>query len=84
MYGQNGMPDYVGCLNSVFLGVEVKAGKNKATKLQRKILDQINTAGGVGMVVSETELDLLSQTLELIAQGEINAARDHWIQTGKR
>ena len=59
-YGAHGIPDFVGCLNGAFFGIETKApGKRHAvTKLQNAQGVLIKRAGGMWMVVSDEE-DLL-------------------------
>jgi Holliday junction resolvase len=52
-YGSSGVPDIVGCYEGLFFGIECKAGKNKPTKLQELNLRQIDTAGGIALVVNE-------------------------------
>ena len=47
-----------------FLGIECKAGKNKPTPLQQKNLDDIAKAGGVALVINETNLGLLETTIK--------------------
>lgn len=62
-YGGSGVPDIVACYRGDFIGIECKAGKGKATKLQDKNLEQIEAAGGVAMVINEDNLDLITDTL---------------------
>lgn len=58
-YGASGVPDIVGCYRGRFFGIECKAGKNKPTALQTKNLEAIAAAGGVALVINETNvLDL--------------------------
>ena len=57
-YGRSGVPDIIACMNGKFIGIECKAGKNKPTPLQEKNLNEIIAAGGVALVVSETNMDL--------------------------
>lgn len=60
----NGTPDILACLNGRFIGIEVKAGKNKPTDLQTLNLKRIDEAGGLALVINETNLDQLEFTLE--------------------
>ena len=70
-YGQSGVPDivgcyeglFLGCYNGVFFGIECKAGKNKPTPLQEKNLEQIRAAGGLNMVVNETNMNNVTNDL---------------------
>lgn len=52
-WGGSGVPDIVGCYKGLFFGIECKAGKNKPTKLQDLNLRQIDTVGGLALVVNE-------------------------------
>lgn len=56
-YGSSGVPDIVGCADGQFFGIECKAGKNKPTPLQQKNLEQIKAAGGIALVVNESNID---------------------------
>ena len=60
------MPDIVACFHGRFIGIECKAGSNKPTALQLKNLADIETAGGVSLVINEDNVDLLVATLKLI------------------
>lgn len=62
-YGRSGVPDVVACLGGYFLGIECKAGKNKPTPLQQKNLDDIDTAGGIALIINEDNLDLLQSII---------------------
>lgn len=55
-YGQSGIPDIVVCHNGRFIGIECKAGTNKPTKLQEKNLRDIAAAGGIALVINETNI----------------------------
>ena len=69
-YGRSGVPDVVACLGGYFLGIECKAGENKPTPLQQKNLDDIDTAGGVALVINEDNLGLLQAEIIKIQNGE--------------
>jgi Holliday junction resolvase len=55
-YGSSGVPDVVCCVNGYFLGIECKAGNNKPTPLQEKNLSAIRAAGGIALVINETNI----------------------------
>lgn len=63
VYGRRGVPDVVGCMNGRFFAIEVKSGKNKPTKLQSMEHDFVRAAGGVVLVVNETNLDTFMDEL---------------------
>lgn len=44
---RSGIPDILGVYKGRFFAIELKVGKNKATKLQEYTLEQIKNAGGV-------------------------------------
>jgi hypothetical protein len=62
-YGNSGAPDFLVCLQGRFIGIECKAGKNKPTALQELNLKKIRDAGGVALVVNETNVVNLNSLL---------------------
>jgi hypothetical protein len=63
-YGSQGAPDFLVCLNGRFVGIETKAGKGKTTALQDLNLQKIRDAGGVALVIYETDIEVLRHKLE--------------------
>lgn len=63
MYGSNGIPDYLACVNGRMLGIEVKAAGGKPTPLQLKVHEDMRAAGAVVLVVGPDDLLLLEQTI---------------------
>lgn len=55
--GRNGIPDIICCINGCFVGIECKAGKNKATALQLYEQQQIKDNKGIAIVVNEDNID---------------------------
>ena len=78
-YGTGGVPDSVGCYQGKFFGIECKAGRNKATPLQLKNLQEISDAGGLSWIVNEDNvLDVSNHLLISCAEklkGEVNEDR---------
>jgi len=68
-YGRSGVPDIVACLNGLFLAIECKAGTNKPTALQVREIENIRLAGGVAVVVNETNLEMLPGLIRKLKQG---------------
>lgn len=62
--GNSGVPDFLVCHNGKFLGIEAKAGKGKTTALQEKNLRDIDRAGGLTLVITEENIDVLEMMLE--------------------
>lgn len=50
MYGTAGIPDIICCLNSRFIGIEVKKPDGKVSKLQEVTLRKIKKASGIAIV----------------------------------
>jgi Holliday junction resolvase len=63
-FGRSGVPDIVCCLGGNFIGIECKAGDNKATALQNKNLEEIQAAGGFAFLVNEDNIDSLERVLK--------------------
>ena len=68
-YGKSGVPDIVACVRGRFIGIECKAGDNKPTALQVKALEDIALAGGVSVVINESNIDRLRVLLQRIMGG---------------
>lgn len=58
-----GIPDFIGCLKGKFIAIETKFGSNKPTRMQEIILNKIKFAGGVALVIRETEISMLRKLL---------------------
>jgi len=71
-YGRAGIPDIVCCVNGYFLAIECKAGNGKTTALQDRELDAIAGAGGVAILINETNISSLPETLDYITKGHRN------------
>lgn len=56
-YGRSGVPDVICCLKGRFLAIECKAGNNKPTALQLKEMREIESSGGVALVVNESNVE---------------------------
>ena len=66
-YGRSGVPDVIVCYQGRFIGVECKAGANTTTNLQNKELADIKAAGGISLVINETNLPELQSVLDELA-----------------
>jgi hypothetical protein len=63
-YGNSGVPDFIICNAGLFYGIECKANGGKPTALQLKHLDDIRKAGGIALVIDETNVETLRKELE--------------------
>lgn len=71
-FGNSGVPDILICHKGRFIAVECKAGKGKVTALQQHNIDSINRAGGVALVVNESNIDEIKLLLEIQSERETN------------
>ena len=60
-YGLSGTPDFLVCYRGAFAAIECKAGKNKPTALQEAAMQRIRDAGGLALVIDETNVDQLKE-----------------------
>lgn len=63
-YGKSGVPDIVCCARGRFLAVECKANGGNPTALQARELERIDDAGGIAIVVRDTDVDLFEKFLQ--------------------
>jgi len=54
-YQQAGIPDIIGCVEGLFVGLEVKQPGKKPSELQEIELQNIRKAGGIAGVVTSVE-----------------------------
>lgn len=64
-----GLPDIIGVYRGRFIGLEVKVPhrKDRVTELQKRVLEEISQAGGMGQVVTSKEEAL--QVLDRVDSG---------------
>lgn len=62
-YGRSGVPDIVCCARGRFLAIECKAGGNNPTALQAREIERINDAGGIAVVIRDTDVHLFEKFL---------------------
>ena len=67
---RNGVPDFLCCYRGVLIGIETKAGRNKATALQMIELRNIYKAGGCALIVNETNIGEVAKALRAGAAKE--------------
>lgn len=63
-FGRAGIPDIICCFGGRFIAIECKAGKGTTTALQDRELAAIRTAGGMAIVVNESNIDELKEKLQ--------------------
>lgn len=77
-----GLPDVIGVYKGVFLGLELKTGNYQATPLQKHKLNEIQKAGGVGVILRDdlVYLDAILHYIDL--NGKAPKQQQYTIQTG--
>ena len=70
-FGNSGTPDFLVCYKGWFLGIEAKAGKDKTTALQDAALRKIHLAGGVPLVINETNIRDVETSLHILDDMEV-------------
>lgn len=63
-YQKSGIPDYLMCVNGVFISVETKSSNGKPSELQIKNTKMINAAGGIGLVLYPSGFDKFKQIIK--------------------
>ena len=61
-----GTPDIIGCVNGVFVGIELKTSKGKLSALQAHKIVKIREAGGIGVCLKPEELDSVMDFLHTL------------------
>jgi hypothetical protein len=67
---RRGIPDIVGCVNGVFFALELKRKGGKVAPIQKYTLEEITNAGGLALVVDETNWEDVLSGLQKIATSE--------------
>lgn len=70
-YGHSGVPDFLVCLDGVFIAIETKAGKGTTTALQDREIKRIHEAKGIAIVVREDNLETLARDLKMMIRGRV-------------
>ena len=62
-FGVMGIPDFIGCHKGRFFAVETKSGKATPTLRQTFVIEAIRRAGGLVLIINETNLHEIQETL---------------------
>jgi hypothetical protein len=63
-FGNSGIPDVLCCYKGRFIGIECKANGGKPTALQIHNLNSIEIAGGIALLINESNVDNLTDMIE--------------------
>jgi len=69
-YSKSGIPDIIACINGKFIGIEVKADKGHASELQKRNVDLIEKANGIGLIIYPKDFEMLKTLLKAISEGK--------------
>ncbi len=64
--GRAGVADLCCCVRGHYVAIEAKAGNGKTTALQERDLQAVRDAGGIALVVNETNINQLKDILDAI------------------
>lgn len=67
-YGRSGVPDVIACTNGYFLAIECKAAGNKPTALQLREIERIRNAGGIAVVIDDTNYEMLPDIIKQLQE----------------
>ncbi len=69
--GVNGVADFIGVVNGVFVAIETKAPGGTLTPLQAMFLESVRTAGGVAAVVyNDADLTIVQREIASVIADE--------------
>ena len=63
---RKGTPDLIVCINGAFYGIELKCKGNRPSPLQLHALEEINKAGGHGIVLYENQWEEFKKSIDEI------------------
>lgn len=69
-YTVSGIPDLLACVNSRFVGIEVKAEKGKLSELQKNKICEIRKSGGIAFVVYPSDFAKLKSLIIKLKSNE--------------
>lgn len=63
-FSKVGTPDIIACVNGHFVAVEVKAANGKPSELQIYHIQQINNAGGYGVILYPKDFERFKKDVQ--------------------
>lgn len=69
-YGRAGIPDIICCVKGMFLAIECKAAKGTVTALQDIEMSAIQKAGGVAVLINNSNIDMVRFWISLLQQAD--------------
>ena len=69
-FGKGGIPDFIGCYQGKFFGIETKSQAGRLTPLQAKAIEGIKAAGGSAGVIKPSAISTHQQVLNILEKNE--------------
>lgn len=63
-FSRIGTPDIIACINGKFVAIEVKAENGKPSELQKYHIQQINDAGGYGLMLYPKDFEQFKKDVQ--------------------
>lgn len=67
-YQRSGIPDLICCINGVFVAIELKSEIGNPTELQKMNIKNINSAGGIGVILYPSGFETFKKLIEEVLQ----------------
>lgn len=71
-YSTVGVPDIICCCNGYFVGIEVKAENGHATKLQKRNIELIKKAGGIGIILYPKHFEWFKELMTALSRDDMD------------
>lgn len=65
-FGAQGIPDFICCIQGIFLGIETKFAKNGLSPWQIKQMEDIRAAKGGHMIITEHNVAMVEEHIRAI------------------
>ncbi|AGL03625.1 VRR-NUC domain-containing protein [Desulfoscipio gibsoniae] len=81
-FQRSGIPDLICCINGLFVALELKGTGGKSTKLQELNINNINAAGGIGLILYPADFKEFKTLVKEVSNGcglataELNALKN--------
>lgn len=83
-YTKSGIPDLLVCCHGVFLGIEIKGPKGKASELQLYNLKKIDKASGCGILLYPDDWELFKEFIYALSMDNTLIASTHYEKLKRR
>jgi len=67
-YTRAGVPDLLCCIDGLFVAIELKTNYGRVSKLQAYTIEQINSSGGIGIVLRPKQFKAFKQWIKEVKE----------------